>query len=95
MAVSPGGRPADASPLGTGDLWHTPGAHLPSYVRMVANALVGAGHDRSKAIQMAIGVLRNWASGQGNVRPQVRAAAAKAVAEWESMKALARATPNR
>lgn len=47
------------------------------------------GKDRSEAIQIAIGVVKNWASGGGKVTPEVRAASAKAVAEWEALKARA------
>lgn len=45
----------------------------------------------SDAIQKAIGVVKNWASGQGHVDANTRAAAAKAVAEWEKLKAENRA----
>jgi hypothetical protein len=53
------------------------------------------GLDKSKAIQVAIGVVQNWATGRGDVKPEVRAAAAAAVAQWEAAKAKAKATPNK
>jgi hypothetical protein len=43
----------------------------------------------SNAIQMAIGIVKNWAAGKGNVDANTRAAAAKAVAQWETLKAKA------
>lgn len=68
---------------------------LPAYIQNVAQALVRNGKTKSQAIQIAIGTVKRWASGQGDVSPEVRAAAAKAVAEWEALKAKARATPNK
>jgi hypothetical protein len=53
------------------------------------------GMDRSRAIATAIGVMKNWASGQGKVHPEVRAAAGAALAEWEAAKMKAHATPNK
>lgn len=87
-AISPGGRPADDSSLDRSPKqnWVEKRGGLPRYVRMVANALVRQGKSRSQAIGMAIGVIRNWAQGKGNVRPQVRTAAAAAIAQWEAMK---------
>ena len=40
---------------------------------------------------MAVGICKNWASGKADVTPQVRAAAAKAIAEWEAKKLRAHA----
>jgi rubrerythrin len=45
------------------------------------------GKSVSNAIQMAIGIVKNWASGKGNVDSNTRAAAAKAVAQWTALKA--------
>lgn len=45
----------------------------------------------SKAIEMAIGICKRWARGGGNVDANTRAAAAKALAEWEKLKAGAHA----
>lgn len=41
----------------------------------------------SRAIQLAIGTMRNWASGQKNVDADTRAKAVKAMAEWTALKA--------
>lgn len=78
------------SPSGPG-LWKHKGWKLPNYVEQVAHGILksGGAASESEAIQKAIGVLKNWASGQGKVRPEVRAAAAKAIAEWTALKARA------
>lgn len=49
------------------------------------------GKTESEAIQMAIGIVKRWARGGGNVDANTRAAAAKAVAQWEALKAKAHA----
>lgn len=76
-------------------LFHDKSLQLPAYIQNVAKALMRNGKPKSQAIQIAIGVVKNWAEGKGDVSPEVRAAAAKAVAEWEAAKAKARATPNK
>ena len=89
LAMSPGGRPADDSSLDASPKknWVEKAGGLPKYVRMVAHALIRSGHPKDKAIGMAVGVIRNWAEGKGNVSAKVRAAAVKAIAEWEAKKA--------
>lgn len=81
-AISPGGRPADASPLG-----HGKGPRrLVNYVRMVAHALMRKrGMSESHAIAAAKNALRRWAAGGDGVSPKVQAAAAKALAEQEAL----------
>lgn len=94
MAVSPGGRPADASPIGTPggrQNWLDKTGGLPKYIREVAHALIRRGHTPSSAIAIAVQQMKRWASGGGNVSPKVRAAAAKALAEWEAKRGAARA----
>lgn len=71
------------------------GQQLPAYVQHVAHELVKKGHPRSQAIQMAIGIIKNWARGGNGVKPDVVAAAQKALAEWEAAKAKAHALSNR
>jgi hypothetical protein len=50
------------------------------------------GTDESRATAIAIGRIKDWAEGKGNVSAEVRAAAAKAIAEWERDKAQSKAT---
>jgi len=74
-------------PLGTEGLWHHEGLQLPAYIQNVAKGLMESGHPREEAIPMAIGAVKRWAAGGGKVTPEVRAAAGKAVGEWEALKA--------
>lgn len=69
---------------------------LPPYIQNLAHTfMTKRGMDKSRAIAMAIGAVQRWARGGGNVSPEVRAAAAAALATWEAAKAKADATPNR
>jgi len=77
---------------GKSDNWiEAVGGDLPSFVRAVAHALIRQGKPKGQAISIAIGQMKNWASGQGNVTAKTRAKAAKAVAEWEALRAKAAA----
>jgi hypothetical protein len=65
---------------------------LPKYMEDIALALIrDHGMDRSRAISIAISRCKLWAAGGGNVNADTRAKAAKAVAQWEAMKAKAHA----
>lgn len=75
------------SPLGTHGLWGDENAQLPAYVQNIAKAMMRNGHDESSAIALAVGAVKRWAAGRGKVTPEVRAAAGKALAEWEKLKA--------
>lgn len=62
---------------------------LPDYIQHVAHGILRSdpAGGVSGAIEKAIGVVKNWASGVGkHVDANTRAAAAKAVAEWEKLK---------
>ncbi|AXH49397.1 hypothetical protein SEA_CROSBY_9 [Streptomyces phage Crosby] len=83
------------APLGKGDLFKTPGAELPGFVREVARALMRNGKSKSQAIQIAIGQIKKWARGGEGVNADTVAKAQKALAQWEAAKAKARATPNK
>lgn len=90
LVVTPGGRMGDPSPLGRVpgvSNWIERRGGLPKYIRMVAHALIRSGHTMGRAISIAIATIKRWAAGAGNVSPKVRAAAAKALAQWEAMKA--------
>lgn len=90
MAISPGGRPINYSPLSRSktDNWVARRGGLPPYVRGVARGIAKkhGGKVTSRDIKIAIGRMKVWAAGGGNVHPAVRAAAGKAVAQWEAMK---------
>jgi len=72
-------------PLGTGGLWKHNGLQLPAYIQNVAKGIMESGKDKTTAIEMAIGTVRRWARGGGNVTPEVRAASAAAIAEWDAL----------
>ena len=74
-------------PLGTHGLWGSKQDQLPAYVQNVAHALIRGGMDESHAIATAVNSMKRWAAGGGHVTPEVRAAAAKALAEWEALRA--------
>lgn len=83
--------------IGTKSLWHMKGGQqLPAYIQNVAHAFIRNGTPESRAIARAVGVVKDWAAGRmpngkGEVSPTVQAAAARAIAEWESLKAKAKA----
>lgn len=64
---------------------------LPAYIQNVAKGIMKSGKSESTAIASAIAVMKRWAAGVGHVSPEVRAAAAKALAEWEAKRAAAHA----
>jgi HK97 family phage portal protein len=92
----------DVSPIGLGKNWVTDVGGLPLFIRAVAHALMRNGHPESQAIQMAVGVIQNWAAGRtggsgmkGRPTPKTVGKAQAALAEWEAKKAKAHATPNK
>lgn len=96
LAAGSMAKASTPEPVGSGPLWKTPGLHLPAYIQHVANELIKQGHDESRAIQMAVGIIKNWASGtpsggEKGLQATTIAAAQKALAEWEAAKATARA----
>src|SRR5262244_2148927 len=76
-------------------LFHVKGLQLPAYIQNVAHAMKRQGKTTSNAIQMAIGIVRNWAQGHdghGNkVSAEVQAAAVKAIAEYNAARVRAKA----
>lgn len=91
--ITPGGRVGTDRRLGSrsnGENWvERTAGELPKYIRIVRNGLMKAGHGESRATAMAVAAMKRWARGANNVRPAVQAAAAKALAQWEAMKAAA------
>lgn len=72
MAITPGGRVGDATPLGK------PGGprRLTDYMREVAHALMrDHGFTEQHAIATARNQIRRWSTGGGKVHPAVRAGA--------------------
>ena len=74
-------------------LWHDKNRQLPAYIQHIANDLIQQrGMPESEAIATAISLCKKWAAGGKDVKPDTRAKAAAAVAEWERLKASAHAT---
>jgi len=68
--------------------WVARAGGLPPYIQNVAKGMMRGGDiDESSAIARAIGAIKRWARGGGGVHPEVKAAAAAALAEWEAKKA--------
>jgi hypothetical protein len=64
---------------------------LPKYIEDIALALMrDHGYPRERAIPIAISRVKMWAKGGGDVNPDTRAKAAKAVAEWTAKRAKAK-----
>jgi hypothetical protein len=77
----------DTSPVGEPggrQNWVDKAGGMPPFLRAVAHALIRAGHTEAQAIQIAIGRIKAWARGGGNVSAKTRAKAASVVAWWES-----------
>jgi len=65
---------------------------LPKYIEEVADSIHRKrGKTISQAIQLAIGAIKNWAHGKGDVDPDTRAKAVAALAQWTALKAKAKA----
>lgn len=83
MAVTPGGRVGDASPLARPG--YKGGRKLSDYEREVAHALMRKGVPRRRAIIMARGIINKAAAtgrwGKGKARPQVVAGAVASIAQ--------------
>lgn len=72
--------------------WVEKAGGLPKYIEEVADSIHRKrGKSISQAIQLAIGAIKNWAHGKGDVDPDTRAKAAKALAQWNAMKAKSKA----
>lgn len=80
LAVTPNGRPADASPLGKGP------RRLSDYEREIAHALMRKGVPKERAIPMARGLLKKAAAtgrwgDKGKAGAKTRAGAAASIAQ--------------
>src|SRR5205823_2781319 len=64
---------------------------LPAYIQNIRNAIMRDGKPESTATAIAIGTVKRWAKGIGNVSATVKAAAAKAVAEWLALRGKSKA----
>lgn len=67
--------------------WVENNGGLPPYVRKIARGIMKSGKTKSQAIAIAISRIKKWAAGGDDVDPDTRAQAAKALAQWEALKA--------
>jgi phage head maturation protease len=68
--------------------WVEMAGELPAYIQHIAKDLAEKqGMPMERAIPTAIAAVKRWAAGGGDVKPDTRAKAAAAVAEWEKLKA--------
>ena len=72
------------------DNWVDHAGGLPNYICRIAKHIKESGKSTSTAIAMAISTVKRWAAGGDGVEPDTQAKAAKAVAEWEALKAKAK-----
>lgn len=73
---------------GKDDNWVERNGGLPKYIEEIADSLHRKrGMTISRAIATAVSQVKRWASGLGDVNPDTRAKAAKALAQWEALKA--------
>jgi hypothetical protein len=97
--VSLGAERSDIITLAKGRLdwspkknWVEEAGGLPKYIEDIALALIrDHAMPRERAIATAISRCKRWAAGGGGVNPDTRAKAAKAIAQWEALKAKAHA----
>ena len=88
--VCTGSGVCDVRSLGKGKNWVTkadPVGGLGPYLRAIANALKRSGHSEQDAIRLAVGVVRRWAEGKGDVSQATRDRAKAALAHWEAIRA--------
>lgn len=85
--ISKGTNSLDRSPRKN---WVERGGGLPAYIDKIANDLhTERGMPISRAIAVAISRCKLWAAGGDGIKPDTQVKAAKAIAEWEKMKAKA------
>jgi hypothetical protein len=68
--------------------WVENAGGLPKFIEDIAIALIrDHGMTRSRAIATAVNRVKKWAAGVGDTKPDTKAKAAAAVAQWEALKA--------
>lgn len=64
---------------------------LPDYICRIAKAIKRTGRPTSQAIAIALSRTRKWAAGADDVDADTRAKSAKAIAEWDALRARSKA----
>lgn len=83
LATSPGNKDNWIERSGPGGK----GGSLPNYICKVAKGIMRSGKTRSQAIAIAVSRMKKWAAGGSDVNADTRAKAAKALAQWQALKA--------
>lgn len=78
-----------------GKNWVEGSGGLPEYICRIARAIKRSGKTTSQAIAIAVSRVKKWAAGGDDVDADTRAKAAKAVAQWEALKAKNKAKTKR
>ena len=60
---------------------------LRQFIQNIRNALMREGHSEDEAHALAVAAVERWASGGGDVTPEVRQASQRAVEEWNQLRA--------
>ena len=72
-----------------GKNWVEAEGGLPDYICRIARAIKRSGRTTSQAVAIAVSRVKKWAAGGGDVDADTRAKAARALAQWERLKAKA------
>lgn len=67
--------------------WVEKSGGLPNYICKIAKGIMKSGKSKSQAIAIAVSRVKKWAAGGDGVEADTKAKAAKAVAQWEALKA--------
>lgn len=84
LAGAGAGCSLDSSP---GENWVEKSGGLPSYICKIAKGVMKSGKSKSSAIAIAVSRVKKWAAGGDGVDADTVAKSAKAVAQWEALKA--------
>lgn len=83
--------PAPIGKPGGPGLWHVKGMEMPPYFQNVRNALIRNGHSVAGASAITWGAMKRWATGGGNVHPEVRKAAVETLGKLKVKEGIAHA----
>jgi hypothetical protein len=84
LSASGAGCSLDSSP---GKNWVENSGGLPDYICKIAKGVMKSGKSKSSAIAIAVSRIKVWAGGGGDADADTKAKAAKALGEWNALKA--------
>lgn len=67
--------------------WVEKSGSLPPYIREIAREVEKSGKSLSQAIAIAVSRVKKWAAGGDDIKADTKAKAAKALAQWDALKA--------